>query len=50
MIAELERCRRPGWKPRASYPAAIGSIRFGSLFSTLPTRVLTGQHGHPLDD
>ena len=24
--------------------AAIGSIKFGSLFLTLPTRGLTGQH------
>src|SRR5215472_1924961 len=27
----------------ADYPEAIGSIRLGSLFLTLPTRVLTGQ-------
>src|SRR5215475_3179271 len=26
------------------YTAAIGSIRLGSLFLTLPTRALTGQH------
>src|SRR5262252_7690844 len=29
---------------RNSYYAAIGSIRLGSLFLTLPTRTLTGQH------
>jgi hypothetical protein len=30
---------------RCAYPApAIGSIRLGSLFLTLPTRGLTGQH------
>jgi len=29
--------------------AAIGSIRLGSLFLTLPTRVLTGQHVIPAD-
>jgi hypothetical protein len=27
-----------------SHWAAIGSIRLGSLFLTLPTRALTGQH------
>src|ERR1700760_3339553 len=31
--------------PDADYPtAAIGAIRLGSLFLTLPTRALTGQH------
>jgi len=25
-------------------PSATGSIKLGSLFLTLPTRVLTGQH------
>jgi hypothetical protein len=29
--------------PPRDYAAAIGSIRLGSLFLTLPTRVLTGQ-------
>jgi hypothetical protein len=29
---------------QSSYSAAIGSIRFGSLFRTFPTRALTGQH------
>jgi hypothetical protein len=28
---------------RTAYAAAIGSIRLGSLFLTLPTRTLTGQ-------
>jgi hypothetical protein len=36
--------------PEVIYPtAAIGSIRPGSLFFTLPTRVLTGQQIMPSD-
>jgi hypothetical protein len=36
-------------RPSVSYPAAIGSIRLGSLFLTLPTRGLTGQQVMPSD-
>jgi hypothetical protein len=34
------------WEPpgRHQVPTAIGSIRLASLFLTLPTRLLTGQH------
>jgi hypothetical protein len=34
----------PGEPSIKVHPAEIGSIRLESLFFTLPTRVLTGQH------
>jgi hypothetical protein len=33
----------------SAYPAAIGLMRLGSLFLTLSTRVLTGQHAISAD-
>jgi len=35
--------------PSVYYAAAIGSIKLGSLFLTLPTRALTGQQVIPSD-
>ena len=39
--------RRIPVPPRPPTPVAIGSIRLGSLFLTLPTRSLTDQHVIP---
>jgi hypothetical protein len=46
-LAPVEIPRRATEAGLEPYAAAIGSIRLGSLFLTLPTRWLTGQHVMP---
>jgi hypothetical protein len=42
--APVQRFLRAARHQRGYFARANGSIRLGSLFLTLPTRVLTGQH------